>query len=136
MTSVKEYDTLSGANEMQVVARMTKLSYKFFNPEHSPLTDSKHEKADERWELRIGRKKLNLPKNDMLYGKEYRYGVVARYFDEHEETTAWMWDADWIIPPTSLDEIIEWNNKLQVGIKKEVLELDELPSFYKESQTQ
>ena len=45
------FHTLSGANEMQVVARMTKLSYKFFNPEHSPLTDSKHEKADERWEL-------------------------------------------------------------------------------------
>ena len=86
-------------------------------------------------ELRIGRRKLNLPKNDLLHGAEYRYGIVTHWFRESGETKYWSWDADYIVPPTSMEIMLSWNNELQLAFKKPVLELDELTSAYIEADT-
>ena len=81
-------------------------------------------------ELRIGKKKFNLQPNDLLYGRKYEYGLVIHWFNGKGETTRWMWDEDWIVNHTSLEEVNKWIKEVNLAHTKDILNLDDLPSAY------
>jgi len=82
-------------------------------------------------ELRIGKRKLNITnKNDLFFGQKYQYGFVSHWHDKNNKTTGWIWDYDWVAPLSSLNQVKEWNEHLQLALTKPVLNLDKLKSSY------
>lgn len=82
-------------------------------------------------QLRIGRRKLNITSSqDLLFGKEYEYGPVTVFLNNDDSIKCWMWDADWIVPIISFEQMQEWTNNINIAMTKPVLELDEMKSLY------